>query len=174
MAAEKANNDKANAVEEGELLNLAKYDDLKHPFRLKSNDGFTTVVEREYVLGLSGVIREKCTEDKNIQEYIFEGNGGVLALVTEFINHHKGIPPASPEKPVRSKIMREVCTDPWDADFIDNAWNNGKQNVYDLAKITCKLDMMSLCNLACAKFAAVIKGVPSNKMKELLASPQAQ
>ena len=57
--------------------------------------------------------------------------GHVLQLVVEYMNHHEGVDPDPPEKPLRSKIMSEVCKDPWDATFIDGVAKE-RQKLYDL------------------------------------------
>ena len=51
--------------------------------------------------------------------------------VVEFMSHHKGVEPPILEKPLRSKNMKELCKDPWDADFIDRIGEE-RQTLYDL------------------------------------------
>lgn len=43
-----------------------------------------------------------------------------LEFIVEYMNHHKGVEVECVEKPLRSKIMKDVCKDPWDAQFIDS------------------------------------------------------
>ena len=54
----------------------------------------------------------------------------ILAKVVEFMQHHKGVEPPIPEKPLRSKIMKELCKDPWDAEYIDKIGEE-RQLLYD-------------------------------------------
>ena len=53
-----------------------------------------------------------------------------LEKIVEYVNHHQGVDPGIPEKPLRSKIMKEVCQE-WDAQFIDKIGEN-RQELYDL------------------------------------------
>ena len=39
--------------------------------------------------------------------------GEILGRVIEYMNHHKGTEPPIIEKPLRSKIMKDVCKDSW-------------------------------------------------------------
>ena len=47
------------------------------------------------------------------------------------MNHHKGVEPPIIEKPLRSKVMKDVCKDSFDADFIDRIGEN-RQALYDV------------------------------------------
>jgi hypothetical protein len=55
----------------------------------------------------------------------------ILEEVIKYMNHHKGTEPPIIEKPLRSKLMKDVCTDKWDAEFIDKIGEN-RQQTYDL------------------------------------------
>jgi len=85
----------------------------------------------------------------------------------EYMNHHKGIEPPIIEKPLRSKIMKDVCKDPWDAEFIDKIGEN-RQQLYDLILAANYMDIKSLLHLGCAKVASLIKGQPLEKIKDIL------
>jgi len=54
-----------------------------------------------------------------------------LALIVSYITRKAGVPAEIIEKPLRSKIMRDVCADKADADFIDEIGNT-RQLLYDL------------------------------------------
>lgn len=62
----------------------------------------------------------------------------ILEMVVTYVNHHKGIMPAIVEMPLRSKLMKEVCTDPFDAHFIDEV-STDMQNLYDLILVSHRL-----------------------------------
>ena len=47
------------------------------------------------------------------------------------MNHHKGTEPPIIPKPLRSKEMKQVCSDQWDAEFIDTIGKD-RQTLYDL------------------------------------------
>jgi len=94
--------------------------------------------------------------------------GEILAKIVEYVNYHKGVDPGIPDKPLRSKIMKEVCSQhPWDADFID-AIGAQRQLLYDVILGANYMDIKSLLHLGCAKVASLIKGVPLNKIKNIL------
>merc|ERR1712115_646851 len=90
-------------------------------------------------------------------------------LVVEYMDHHKGVEPPIIEKPLRSKVMREVCKDGWDADFIDGIGED-RQKLYDLILAANYMDIKSLLHLGCAKVASLIKGQPLEKIKDILST----
>ncbi len=55
----------------------------------------------------------------------------ILESVVLYMQHHGGEEPPIIEKPLRSKVMKEVCKDKWDADFIDKIGEK-RQQLYDL------------------------------------------
>ena len=85
------------------------------------------------------------------------------------MNHHKGVEPPIVEKPLRSKVMKDVCKDPFDADFIDRIGEN-RQALYDLILAANYMDIKSLLHLGCAKVASLIKGQPLEKIKDILST----
>lgn len=89
-----------------------------------------------------------------------------------YMKHHAGVEPPIIEKPLRSKNMKDVCKDKWDADFIDAIGNN-RQDLYDLILGSNYMDIKSLLHLGCAKVASLIKGQPLEKIKDILAVDQA-
>jgi S-phase kinase-associated protein 1 len=97
-------------------------------------------------------------------------DGRILKLVVEYMNHHKGTEPELIPKPLRSKNMKDVVSDPWDAEFIDRIGVD-KQQLYDLVLAANYMDIASLLHLGCAKVASFIKGQPLEKIKEILSVP---
>jgi S-phase kinase-associated protein 1 len=96
----------------------------------------------------------------------------VLELVVEYMIHHAGTEPDIVEKPLRSKNMKDVVKDQWDATFIDNLALE-KQKLYDVILAANYMDIRSLLHLGCAKVASLIKGQPLDKIKGIL-NPKAQ
>lgn len=92
----------------------------------------------------------------------------VGSQVVEYMNHHEGVDPAPVEKPLRSKHLRDVCKDVWDADFIDKIGEQ-RQMLYDIILAANYMDIKSLLHLGCAKVASLIKGQPLEKIKDILA-----
>jgi len=93
----------------------------------------------------------------------------ILVEVIAYMNHHKGVEPPIIEKPLRSKVMKDVCKDPFDAEFIDRIGDN-RQALYDLILAANYMDIKSLRHLGCAKVASLIKGQPLEKIKDILST----
>lgn len=70
------------------------------------------------------------------------------------MKHHAGVEPPVIEKPLRSKLMREVCKDKWDATFIDELAVK-RQVLYDLILAANYMEVKSLLHLGCAKVVCV-------------------
>ncbi len=81
-----------------------------------------------------------------LQVNIPGAKGEIIALVTEYMIHHAGVEPPIIEKPLRSSLMKNVCKDAFDSDFIDKIGTNRKQ-LYDLILAANYLDCMSLLHL---------------------------
>jgi len=92
----------------------------------------------------------------------------ILQKVIEYMTHHKGTEPPIIPKPLRSKEMKQVCSDPWDAQYIDKIGDT-RQDLYDLILAANYMDIKSLLHLGCAKVASLIKGQPLEKIKDILA-----
>lgn len=92
----------------------------------------------------------------------------ILTMIVEYMKHHDGADAKMVEKPLRSKVMSEVCEDKWDAKFIDDIGVRRK-HLYDLILAANYMDMNILLHLGCAKVASLIKGQPLDKIKEILA-----
>ena len=96
-------------------------------------------------------------------------NSSTLSKIVEYMTHHKGVEPSIIEKPLRSKVMNDVCQDNWDAKFIDSIGEN-KQELYDIILAANYMDINSLLHLGCAKVASLIKGQPLDKIKDILST----
>lgn len=91
----------------------------------------------------------------------------ILELVVKYMKEHKGVEPPIIEKPLKSKVMKDVCPHKWDADFIDKIGET-RQKLYDLILAANYMDIKSLLHLGVAKVASLIKGQPLEKIKEIL------
>ena len=96
-------------------------------------------------------------------------HSSILARVVEYMQYHKGVEPPPPEKPLRSRSMRDVCKDPWDADFMDRIGEQ-RQLLYDVILAANYMDIKTLLNLGCAKVGTIIKGEPLERVKDKLAT----
>jgi hypothetical protein len=133
---------------------------------LKSNDGkeIRVPVKNAYI---SNFIKTVLSQDTNAHEIKLElVSGKVLDLVVEYMNIHKGVIVKSPEKPLRSREMKDV-TDLESANFIDKVGTD-PYLLYDLSMCANYLIIPQLLDLASAKVAALIKGKPIESIKEIL------
>ena len=97
--------------------------------------------------------------------------GAILKLVVDFLKYHDGEYTHVIEKPLKSKNMKEVCEDEWDANFIDNVGEDRK-TLYDLIMAANYMDIHGLLHLGGAKVASFIKGEPLENIKNVLALEQ--
>ena len=141
------------------------------PIVLKSSDEKTFTLEKKSAF-ISRLVSQALENDANATEVPIPGaKGAVLELVVQYMTHHAGTEPPIIEKPLRSKLMKDVCKDKWDAEFIDAIGNN-RQQLYDLILAANYMDVKSLLHLGCAKVASLIKGQPLEKIKDILAVDQ--
>jgi len=133
---------------------------------LKANDGKEFSLKRKNAF-ISVVVKTSAENDPSATDLPVEVKGEVLALVVEYMNHHGGTEPAIVEKPLRSKVMKDVVKDAWDAEFLDRIGEN-RQLLYDLTLAANYLDIKALMHLGCAKVASLIKGQPLDKIREIL------
>lgn len=120
---------------------------------------------------VSTLVKTSLDTDPTASEVPIPGvQGELLDKVIEYLNHHNGVEPPIIEKPLRSKIMKEVVKDQWDAIYIDKIGDNNRQQLYDLILAANYMDVKSLLHLGCAKVATLIKGQPLEKIKEILSA----
>lgn len=135
--------------------------------KLTSKDKKEFTVETKFAV-IATLVKTTLQQDKTATEVRIPGVlSSSLALVIEYMNHHKGTEPPIIPKPLRSKEMKQVCSDPWDAQYIDKI-GDVRQDLYDLILAANYLDIKSLLHLGCAKVASLIKGQPLEKIKEIL------
>jgi len=142
-------------------------DDEQGTIKLQSKDGKEFIVEKKHAF-ISTLVKTSLDTDASASEVPMPGvKGDILAKVVEYMNHHKGTEPPIIEKPLRSKVLKDVCKDSWDADYIDKIGEN-RQQLYDLILAANYMDVKSLLHLGCAKVASLIKGQPLEKIKDIL------
>jgi len=135
--------------------------------KLISKDQKEFVVDKAHAK-VSALIKQALESDSSASEVPMPGvKGDILAKVVEFMQHHKGVEPPIIEKPLRSKLMKELCKDAWDAEYIDKIGED-RQMLYDLILAANYMDVKSLLHLGCAKVASLIKGQPLDKIKDIL------
>merc|ERR1719223_1514149 len=154
---------------EDPALNLSD-DEVSGELTLTSKDKKEFTVDKKNAL-ISQLIKATLDADESAAEVPIPGvDGAILTKVVDYMNHHSGTEPAIIEKPLRSKVMKDVCKDPWDAKFIDDIGEQ-RQQLYDLILAANYMDIKSLLHLGCAKVASLIKGQPLEKIKDILAVP---
>jgi len=118
---------------------------------------------------ISTLIKTAVESDDGANEVAIPGvEGDILELILSYMNHHKGTEPPIIDKPLRSKVMKDVCKTAFDAQYIDDIGEN-RQQLYDLILAANYMDIKSLLHLGCAKVASLIKGQPVEKIKDILA-----
>jgi len=152
--------------DDGKVESLSLDDDVG-TIKLVSKDGKDFSLEKKYVF-ISTLVKTSLETDATASEVPMLGvKGDILSKVVDYMIHHKGSEPPIIEKPLRSKIMKDVCKDAWDADYIDKIGEN-RQQLYDLILAANYMDIKSLLHLGCAKVASLIKGQPLEKIKDIL------
>jgi len=150
--------------------------DVEQHITLTSKDNFKYKLTHKEA-GLSGVLREFI--EKNLQQNhtvinfsVQHVNGAILEHVIDYLQHHNGEEASHISRPLESNIMREVCSDPWDAEFIDKVGSD-RRKLYDIIFAANNLNIVGLIHLACAKVASLIKGQQSDTIRELLQEHEA-
>lgn len=143
--------------------------DIKDDITLKSKEGESFVIPRAYAV-ISNLIKVSFEKDQTETELgLSSVDSEILRYVVEYMQHHQGKEGEIPSKPLRSKIMKEVCTDKWDADFIDKIGDHEDDKlIFKLTLAANYMDIKCLLHLACAKVASKIKGKPIEEIKKIL------
>jgi len=163
-AAEPKKDDKKDA---GAIKGLDDDVSSGKPLKLTSKDKKEFTVERKHAF-ISTLVKTSLENDDKAEEVPIPGvTGAILELVVNYMKEHKGVEPPIIEKPLRSKVMKDVCPHKWDAEYIDKIGDT-RQQLYDLILAANYMDIKSLLHLGCAKVASLIKGQPLEKIKEIL------
>jgi S-phase kinase-associated protein 1 len=134
---------------------------------LTSKDKKEFKVERKHAF-ISTLVKTSMENDDKADEVPIPGvTGSILELVVQYMKEHKGVEPPIIEKPLRSKVMKDVTPHKWDAEYVDKIGET-RQQLYDLILASNYMDIKSLLHLGCAKVASLIKGQPLEKIKEIL------
>lgn len=158
---------KEEKKKEGDEMEGLDSEEPTGTIKLVSKDKKEFVLEKKHSL-ISTLVKTTLEQDTTATEVPLPGVGSeTLTRIVEYMNHHKGTEPPIIPKPLRSKDMKVVCSDPWDAKFIDEIADI-RQDLYDLILAANYMDVKSLLHLGCAKVASLIKGQPLEKIKEIL------
>ena len=141
-------------------------DETEKIFTLKDKHEKAYIIPLEFVR-ISTLLSTMIDGDNSDMIKIDTIDPKILELVIEYMRHHKGVEPPLIEKPLKSKVMKDVCKDSWDADFIDKIGKN-LQNLYDVIMAANYFDIPSLLHLGSAKVASLIKGAKLEEIKKIL------
>lgn len=113
---------------------------------------------------LSASMQHKYNPDDKIELKTVDSD--ILEHIIKYLEHHteneiKAIP-----YPLPSKNLEELVSK-WDSDFIDNIAKSRKQ-LYKLITAANYLNIDGLLQLGSAKVAALVKGEPIEKLKDIL------
>jgi len=150
---------------DGAVSGLDAVDD-SGSIKLISSDTKDFTVKKKNAF-ISVVVKTSAENDSTAADLPLNVKADILTLIVDYMNHHEGTEPPIVEKPLRSKVMKDVVKDPWDAEFIDRIGEN-RQQLYDLVLAANYLDIKALMHLGCAKVASLIKGQPLEKIREIL------
>lgn len=93
-------------------------------------------------------------------------DGVTFKDLVSYMNEYKGVAQKIIDKPLRSKVMKDVTSE-WSAKFIDDIGED-RQRLYNFILGANYLDISCALHLGCAKVASLIKGQPLEKIKEIL------
>ena len=151
-----------------QIESLCPDDDNKQMLTLVSGDGQLFLLEQKFAC-ISKLLRTAIDSDATADQIPLPSTTSVtLKLIVEYMTHHRGEELPVIEKPLKSTLMKDVCADIWDADFIDKVGDE-RQILYNLILAANYMDITSLIHLGCAKVASLIKGQPLDKIKDILA-----
>lgn len=91
-----------------------------------------------------------------------------LAPIVEYMIHRQGTEEAAPEAPLRSKFLKDAVKDQWVVALIEKISATDKQDLYDIILAANYMDIPTLMRTGCAMVATLIKGIPVEKIKEVL------
>jgi len=160
--------EKKEKAKDGEVVSGLDEEEATGTVKLISKDKKEFTVEKKFAQ-ISTLVKTTLEQDTSATEVPIPGvTSAILAKVIEYMEHHKGTEPPIIPKPLRSKEMKMVCSDSWDAAYIDKIGDT-RQDLYDLILAANYMDIKSLLHLGCAKVASLIKGQPLEKIKDILA-----
>lgn len=135
--------------------------------KLVSKDKKEFTVDRNCAM-ISALVKTSLDTDTSATEVPVPGvDSKCMAEIVAYMKHHNGVDPDIIEKPLRSKVLKDICKDKWDADFIDRIGED-RQHLYDMILAANYMDIRSLLHLGCAKVASLLKGQPLEQIKEIL------
>jgi len=141
--------------------------DPARTIKLISKGGASLGVPYRFAL-ISTLVKTSLEQDPEATELAFPSlKDAVLPKIVEYMTHHQGVAAPIIAKPLRSRVMAEICADTWDADFIEEIAID-RTMLYDVILAANYMHITCLLHLGCAKVASLIKGEPLEKIKQIL------
>jgi hypothetical protein len=133
---------------------------LEEPLVLKTKTGESFEVTRRDAL-LSDLFKA-VMEDDNATEIDVDLASDDLVRIVEYLKHHNGVTPEAPVKPKKGKLteMKLWVKDEWDATYIDGVASESLRYLYDLARASNFVGVITLTKLCCLRISHVIRGIP--------------
>lgn len=158
--------DDTEVKEENKPAESLEDNDDDQVIKLVSKSGKSYDVKKKHAY-ISELVKTSFTDKDATELPLPNVKDETLEKIVEYMNHHKGKLPPEIEKPLKSTVMKEVCVDQWDAEYIDKIAAD-KALLYDMISSSNYMDIKRLLHLGCAKVACLIKGQPKEKIKEIL------
>ena len=131
----------------------------------KTGEKFQTTKQKAYI---SNLIKTMIEGDPTETELPVPGvDRETLHEIVLYMDHHQGKEPPIVEKPLQSRIMKDVCKDAWDAEFIDRICPN-RDLFYKVILGANFMEIQGLLHLGIAKMASLIKGEDMDKITDIL------
>jgi len=120
-------------------------------------------------LSISRLFVASTEEDKSGTKVYFPQVGAKeFEAILPYMKHHSGVPAEIIPFPCKSKIMKEVCKDQWDAEYIDQLWEKDRDLLFKVLLASNYLDIKCLLHLGCCKIASLVKGTEYDKLAETI------
>jgi hypothetical protein len=151
--------------------------DLKYNFGASQLSNLTLKTKSGFI---SNFIKEAFDKEKTTKEIpVPNGSRLHLEMIVRYLEHQDGLPGKIPSKPITSKKMSEIVSDPWIAKYCDDLdclELEGKKFtlvecrdfLYELLTLANYLHIECLIHILAAKVASLIRGTPGEQMKGVL------
>ena len=168
MAAQAAVVEQADVVEAVAGLDIDDNDPIKITYldhewnltkkQLRMSEFFTSALQDQSAAVIN-------VSSQNVSLETFE-------LVVQFLQERNGKTVPHVERPIKSTILSEICSDAEAVRFAESVWEKGMPTVYEILAMANYLIIDSLLHLIAAKFATTLKGKSIAYVREQLLLPK--
>lgn len=140
-------------------------DDAEEMLTLVSNEGGEFAVTKK-AASLSELVTSILAGDRSAERIeLRQVNSPILELIVLYLQHHNGEVPPELQCPVRSTQMKQIVSDEWDAEYMDD---KDKKTIFEIILGANYMDIKSLLHLGCAKIATLIKALDQNEINRII------